>query len=116
MRHKETDTEYQLAIDCPGLKKNDVDLQFMNPSTLVVRAQFGQEDGAEGKPLKDKEEDKPKEMVHNSERLYGSFSRSMTLPKNVNAKDARASLADGILRITVPKMGGIENGLKIPVE
>jgi HSP20 family protein len=43
------------------------------------------------------------ENFHRLERSYGQFSRSFTLPANVQTEKAEAKFADGVLTITLPK-------------
>ena len=40
-----------------------------------------------------------------SERAYGSFSRSVALPRSVDADQVKATMADGVLTIVAPKNG-----------
>jgi len=38
------------------------------------------------------------------ESFYGTFSRSFSLPDNIDAKGIRAETKDGVLRVKIPKM------------
>jgi HSP20 family protein len=49
------------------------------------------------------EEEKKKDNYHRIERSYGSFTRSFTLPKTVDANAIDASLKDGVLDVKLPK-------------
>jgi len=48
-------------------------------------------------------EEEKKESYVRRERRYGSFSRSITLPKGVTADDVEATCQDGVLEISFPK-------------
>lgn len=86
----ETDDEYLLTMDLPGLKKDDVKVDFQE-GQLAISGERRQEK---------KEQEK---NYHRRERSYGSFYRSMTLPQNVNAEDIQASFEDGVLKVHIPK-------------
>jgi HSP20 family protein len=50
-----------------------------------------------------KEEEEKREGYHRSERRYGSFYRSVSLPEGVSAAKATAQFKDGVLKITMPR-------------
>ena len=50
------------------------------------------------------------------ERSYGKFSRSIPLPEGAKTGEAKAELADGVLRIRVPSPEVTQKVLRIPVE
>ena len=86
----ETGQEYLIRAGLPAVKKEDVHITFEN-GMLTVSGE-----------RKQKEEEK-KEKFHRVETYYGSFSRSFTLPENVDAAAIRAESKDGIITIHVPK-------------
>ena len=47
--------------------------------------------------------DSAEEKMHRTERFYGAFRRSITLPSHVEADKIEASAQDGVLQIMVPK-------------
>jgi HSP20 family protein len=51
-----------------------------------------------------KEEEEKREGYYRSERRYGSFYRSISLPEGVSVEKATASFKDGVLKITMPRM------------
>jgi HSP20 family protein len=53
---------------------------------------------------KQQEQKEEKENFHRVERSYGSFSRSFTLPANVNADAVQATFKSGVLEISLPKV------------
>lgn len=76
-------------VDLPGMKKDDV----------VVEV----EDGfltLSGERKKETKEDK--DNVYREEREYGSFCRTVPLPKGVKADDVNATFNNGVLEVTVP--------------
>lgn len=91
---KESDAEVTVCAELPGIDPKDVELTLEN-GVLTIRGQKREE-----------KEDKEGENVISREIRYGSFSRSMALPGEVNAEEARASFDKGVLKITVPKAPG----------
>jgi len=86
----ETETEYLIKAELPEVKKEDVKVTF-EQGTLTITGERRQE-----KKQKDENEIRV-------ESFYGSFSRSFSLPENVDAKAIRAESKDGVLRIRIPK-------------
>ncbi|MGH9519655.1 MAG: Hsp20/alpha crystallin family protein [Terriglobales bacterium] len=84
----ESEAGYQLQLDLPGVKAEDLDIQ-VEDSTLTVRAQ---------RKLNGKREE-----YHRVERPYGAFTRSFTLPEAVKADGIEAKLSDGVLNLTLPR-------------
>lgn len=89
---KETDTEYEIDVDLPGFKKEDVKVSLKN-GYLLIEASKGLD--------KDKK-DKDGTYIRR-ERYQGSMSRSFYVGENVTDSDVHAKFEDGILRLTVPK-------------
>ena len=87
----ETKEAYIFKIELPGFKKDEIKVEFSG-ETLNLRGERKQE------------EETKNENCHRLERSYGVFERSFTIPKNVDAKKIDASLQDGILVLTIPKV------------
>ena len=86
----ENENEYIVKVELPGVNKNDVKITVQN-EVLTVRGEKKQEKVTEG------------ENYHHTERSYGSFQRSFTLPSSVKSDNIDASYNDGILTVSVPK-------------
>ena len=98
---KETPEAYTFKADVPGLKEKDIEVSFTgNRLTLS------------GKREEERREEKATYFA--SERMYGSFTRTFTLPAGTDAEHAAADLKDGVLTITVPKVPEVQPK-KIPV-
>ena len=89
---KETDAGYELDIDLPGYKKEDVKAQLKD-GYLTISAETKKDD--------DKKDDNGKYIRR--ERYYGSCSRSFYVGDDVTEEDIRAKFEDGILKVSVPK-------------
>jgi HSP20 family protein len=86
----ETVDHFVLRADLPGLTQDDVKIE-LEDSTLTVSGE-----------RKSEHEDK-QEGYYRVERAFGSFSRSLTLPKGIDADAVTASFENGVLEIRVPK-------------
>lgn len=89
---KEKDTEYEVDIDLPGFKKEDVKAELKD-GYLTIRAAKGV----------DREEKKEDGKYIRKERYSGNMSRSFYVGKNVTQEDIHAKFEDGILKLTIPK-------------
>ena len=88
---REKDGNYEVFVDLPGFKKEDVTLNLEN-GYLTITAEKGLE----------KDEDEKSSYVR-KERWSGSCSRSFYLGDGVRAEDIKAKMEDGILTLTFPK-------------
>ena len=87
---KETQDEFLVSVELPGLSKEDIDLKIEN-GVLSIRGE------------RKFEQDEDKEDYRLVERRYGSFCRSFDLGENVEADKIEASMVTGVLEITLPK-------------
>ena len=86
----ETDDHYLLRADLPGLKREDVTIEFSD-GTLTLSGERSSN-----------YEHKEKGYVR-LERSFGKFSRSLTLPDGIDANKIEASFHDGVLDVKIPK-------------
>ncbi|MFC6180821.1 Hsp20/alpha crystallin family protein [Lactiplantibacillus daowaiensis] len=87
----ETDDQYQVKVDVPGVDKKDVKLAYRdNVLSIKVQKDSFVDHG-----------DQDQNIVMN-ERRYGSLQRQYTLP-NVATDQIKAVQTDGVLTITLPK-------------
>lgn len=86
----EDDEKVTVQLEAAGMKSEDFDLS-LHEGTLTVSGQ-----------RKSEAEDREGESFR-SERSFGSFSRSVTLPSPVKGDAVKASYTDGILTVTLPK-------------
>jgi len=78
-----------VRADLPGIKPEEVKIE-VEDDILTVSGEH-----RESKVEKDK-------RYVRRERRYGSFSRSMTLPKGITAKDIKARTHNGVVEVTIP--------------
>ena len=89
---KETDSGYEVDIDLPGFKKDEINAKLEN-GYLTISASKG---------LDKDEKDKEGKYIRR-ERYAGSCKRSFYVGEQVHQEDIRAKFEDGILRLSVPK-------------
>ena len=86
----ETEKGYQIEVALPGLKREDIKVDFhQGRLTIAGERQFKNE--------------KNERRYHIVESSYGSFQRSFQLPDTVEPRQIQANFEDGVLRVLVPK-------------
>ena len=90
---RETDTSYELDVDLPGFKKEDIQAHLKD-GYLTITAQKGLE--------RDQKEEKTGRYIRR-ERYSGSCSRSFYVGEHIREEDIDAKFENGILQISVPK-------------
>jgi HSP20 family protein len=86
----ETDTHYIVTVELAGAKRDDVHVEI-DDGVLTVRGE------------KKSEREEESEERRYTERSFGMFSRSFTLPSNVKDDDVKASFNDGVLKVEIGK-------------
>ena len=86
----ETETSVEITAELPGMVEKDIELIFSNGFLTI-------------KGSKDEKEDKEEADYHLYERRFGSFERMVMVPEGIDTNAISASLAQGILTITLPK-------------
>ena len=103
---RETEAGYEVDIDLPGFKKDEINVE-LNNGYLSISAAKGL----------DKEEKKEGKYIR-KERYAGSMSRSFYVGDAIKQEDVKAKYEDGILRLSVPKKEAkaVENKKYIAIE
>ena len=87
----ETENSIIVITDLPGVKKEDIDIDISEDS-IDITAKFEDEINEEGANYIKKE------------RSYGETKRSISLPAQINVKEATAKFNDSILTVNLPKL------------
>lgn len=97
----ETEDEYKVYADIPGLSKDEINLT-VHENIVTIKGERLAPDASGITFAK-------------QERPVGPFSRSLSLPDYVDTKDVKASFRKGVLEITFPKKvsGNSENSIEI---
>lgn len=86
----ETDDEFRVKAELPGMDEKDVDVSI-DGNTLTIRGE------------KKREREEKRRNYHLSEVSYGQFSRAVELPDGVDREKATAQFKKGVLTLTLPK-------------
>ena len=87
---KEIAESYLFTADMPGIRDEDLDIDLTGNRLTVKGRRDGQIKGE-------------CETYHLTERAFGTFTRSFTLPEEVDAGEVKAELKQGVLTLTIPK-------------
>ena len=90
---RETDGSYEVDIDLPGFKKDEISAELKNGYLTISAA----------KGLDKDEKDKKTGSYIRRERYAGSMSRSFYVGDDVAQEDIHAKFENGILQLTIPK-------------
>ena len=104
---RETDDSYEVDIDLPGFKKDEIQAQLKD-GYLTVSAAKGL----------DKDEKDKKGNYIRQERYAGAMSRSFYVGDDVSQEEIKAKYEDGILKLSIPKKSGdkVETKNRIAIE
>jgi len=86
----ETEDHFVLRADLPGMTDSDVNIE-LEDNVLTVSGE------------RKAEREEKREGFYRVERAFGSFSRSLTLPKGVDAEAVTAGFDNGVLEVRIPK-------------
>ncbi len=89
--------DFVLTVDLPGFRKEEVNVEVTHDYVNIQAC----------KQTAKESEDKKKNYIR-KERASEAYYRRVTLPQEVNSDQARASLNDGVLQITLPKKESLE--------
>ena len=89
---KETPTEYVFEAEFPGFKEDELEVKI-DKNHLILKAE-----------KKSAEEQKDSKSHYIMSERYEKFSRSFTLPDNVDTEKIKATFENGLLKLEVPKM------------
>jgi HSP20 family protein len=87
----ESETQYEVKVDLPGLKPEEVKVELRN-GDLWISGERQEEKEEEGK------------TYHRIERRYGEFRRVLPLPVEVSEEKIEARVENGVLTVRVPKV------------
>ena len=81
---------YQVSVELPGMKKEDIDISMQDGVLTVSGERKHERENKEGQTFR-------------SERYFGKFQRSITLPSGVDPTKVTATYKEGVLLIHLPK-------------
>ena len=80
--------QFTVVAELPGLKKEEIELS-LHDGVITISGERKQE--------------KTDAQAHRTERFYGRFHRSVTLPANVDGNKVKATYQEGVLKVVLPK-------------
>ena len=81
---------YEISLELPGVKSDDIDVS-VHDNSLLVRGESKSEREEKGR------------TYFFSERQYGAFQRSFTLPADADSENVDAEFSDGVLHLKIAK-------------
>ena len=86
----ETESDFKLAIEIPGLDIKDIDIT-LEENQLTIKGE------------KKADSVDAKHDYYHRERRFGQFQRVITLPETADGEKAEAAVAKGVLTVSIPK-------------
>jgi HSP20 family protein len=86
----DTDKGYEITAELPGMDEKNIEVK-LSEGTLTIKGE------------KKEEKEEKRKGYYLSERHYGSFQRSFSVPDGVDADKVEASFKNGVLTVTLPK-------------
>jgi HSP20 family protein len=100
----ETDSEYLVKAEVPGIDKKDVKVTVQD-HLLTLQGERKQEKEEKGR------------RFHRVERSYGSFFRTFEIPEGVDESKLKAEFKDGVLTVHLPKTEkAVSKAIEVKVE
>ena len=99
MNVSETESDFLIMMDIPGLEKKDIDVNLSNGILTVSGERKLSSHGSE-----------KSRILH--ETIYGTFNRSFELTSDIVADKIKAEFKDGVLSITIPKAKEVKPAVK----
>jgi HSP20 family protein len=101
----ETDKEIEITAELPGLERKDVDISIEDDVLTIrgekkVESEQGDKKGQQGDKKGNGGDNK---SYHVSERSYGVFYRMLQLPPGIDPSTVKATMSNGVLKISIPK-------------
>lgn len=87
---RETESAFVVTVDLPGMEPEDVNVTFENGALTIS-----------GTRVFTKEDDE--ETYHRIERSFGTFARSIRLPRTADTEKIEAAFQKGVLDVSIPK-------------
>jgi HSP20 family protein len=100
---RETDRGYELCVDLPGMKAQDIELTMRGDMLYVSGEKAEERENGQG-------------LYRFSERRFGRFERGFALPPGADRSNIEARFEDGVLRIAIPAAPEGEQTQTIPVK
>lgn len=101
---KQTESEYKVKVQLPGVKKEDIDVELDN-DFMTITAEIEEE-------KEEKEQKEKNAKYHTCEFRYGKYKRTISFDQPIRIEDTFADYKNGVLTITLPKQKIVETKTK----
>ncbi|MCD7740462.1 MAG: Hsp20/alpha crystallin family protein [Candidatus Gastranaerophilales bacterium] len=91
---KELENQYCVKVELPGISKENINIDI-NKSYVKIEA---------NKEMEKEDEETNKQKYHKTEFRYGTYSRTLYFPYEINVEASTAELKKGILELHLPKL------------
>lgn len=91
----ESEKDYKVEVAAPGMTKDDFNIHLSEDNELVITME---------KKNENQEEDKENKKYLRREFSYTKFQQALILPDDVEKENISASVSEGVLTITLPKL------------
>jgi len=99
---KETKKELKIVSEMPGLEQKDINISIREGMITLSGEKMEEKGETEGE-------------YHHAERMFGRFSRCLSLPDTVDIDKVKSVYKNGLLTITLPKNEKLTQEKKIPI-
>lgn len=93
---KQTENDYKIKVQLPGVKKDDIEVELDN-DFLTVTATIEEE-------KEEREEKEHNAKYHTCEFRYGKYKRTISFDQPIKSDESKAEYKNGVLNICVPKI------------
>lgn len=101
---RETENEFLIALEIPGIKKEDIQIEVLDNNRLVIKAERKQEKEETNEMEEEDYNEQPgKKYRYRRVRSYAGFYKTVRLPENADFNKIEAEHKNGILKIVIPK-------------
>ena len=90
----EEDKAVTITAELPGVKENEIEVSLVGDQLTLKGEKRSEHEG---------KEEVAGRVIHRTERSYGAFQRTITLPYQVEPDQVSAQFRDGVLTVTLPK-------------
>jgi HSP20 family protein len=93
------ETKYEITLDFPGMTEDDISIELKD-RVLTIKGE------------KESEAENDDKKYYRVERHYGSYQRTLALPDDAAAEDITATMKNGVLTLSLPRMANANSDVK----
>ena len=114
---RETERGYELYVELPGVKKEDVKIELHKEGSGKCLVVSGKKERVVLPPPPEKKEEKNEfEVWNRTERAYGRFERAFSVPVETEGDEVNGKFEDGVLAVSFPKHDAVKTPAKVSIK